>query len=184
MRQGLRRVLAAIGLTSLLSACAHTPPTIQPVANVDLQRFMGTWYVIAHIPTRFERDAFAATETYALRSDGRIATTFSYRKGSVDGPEHTMHPVGTVRDSARGAVWDMRFFGFLSAEYVIVYLKDDYSLTIIGRSDRDYAWVMARTPHISEDDYVACEERLRRLGYSLDALRRVPQPPILHKAGG
>lgn len=180
MRRRFRRVLAAVGLTSLLGACAHTPPTIQPVANVDVQRFMGTWYVIAHIPTRFERDAFAATETYALQPDGRIATTFHYRKGSLEGPEHTMRPVGTVRDNAGGAVWDMRFFGLFSAEYVIVYLTDDYSLTIIGRSDRDYAWVMARTPEISDEDYAACKERLRGFGYSLDALRRVPQPPMSH----
>lgn len=47
-----RTLLAALGLGLALSACASTPPTIPPVANVDLQRFMGDWYVIAHIPDR------------------------------------------------------------------------------------------------------------------------------------
>lgn len=48
--------------------------------------------------------------------------------------------------------------------------------SVSGRNGQD--------TQISEDDYVACEERLRRLGYSLDALRRVPQPPMLNTAGG
>ena len=175
MRDPLRRLAAVLGV-SLLGACAHAPPTIPPVASVDLPRFMGDWYVIAHIPTRFERDAYGAVESYALRPDGRIATTFRYRDGAFDAPEKTMHPVGTVRADTGNAVWDMRFFALFDAEYVIVYLKDDYSETIIGRSDRDYAWIMARTPTISDDDYREATARLGALGYSLDGLRKVPQP--------
>lgn len=93
-----------------------------------------------------------------------------------------MHPVGTVRAGTGNAVWDMRFFGVLNEEYVIVYLDDDYSLTAIGRSDRDYAWIMARTPSISDEAYDKATARLTALGYSLDRLRRVPQPtpPAVH----
>lgn len=175
MSRLLRRIAGWLGAASL-AACAHAPPTIAPVASVDLDRFMGRWYVIAHIPTRFERDAYAAVESYERRPDGRIATTFTYRSGALDGPVHTMHPVGTVRPGTGNAVWDMRFFGLFSAEYVIVDLDSDYSMTIIGRSRRDYAWIMARTPRIDEADYRRAADRLRSLGYSLDGLRRVPQP--------
>lgn len=175
MRNRSTKLGVVLGLT-LLGACAHPRPTIQPVASVDLSRFMGDWYVIASIPTRFEREAYSAVESYELRPDGRIATTFRYRNGALDAPEKTMRPVGSVRPDTGNAVWDMRFWGIINAEYVIVYLKDDYSQTIIGRSDRDYAWIMARTPSISEDDYQRATERLRSLGYSLNKLRKVPQP--------
>ena len=63
----------------------------------------------------------------------------------------------------------------MKAEYVIVDVDSDYQLTIIGRSSRDYAWIMARTPTISEPVYEAAVSRLKTLGYSVDNLRRVPQ---------
>ncbi|MFS8137791.1 MAG: lipocalin family protein, partial [Thermomonas sp.] len=71
--------------------------------------------------------------------------------------------------------WDMQVFWPIKAEYVIVGLNDDYSQTIIGRSKRDYAWVMARTPTISPQDYDAAVAKLKALGYKLDGLRKVPQ---------
>ena len=127
-----RTLLAALGLGLALSACASTPPTIPPVANVDLQRFMGDWYVIAHIPSMPEREAFNAIESYQLDGEGRIRTTFQFRKGSFDAKLKTMEPVGRVVPGTNNAVWDMQFVWPIQAEYVIVDLSDDYSQTVIG----------------------------------------------------
>jgi apolipoprotein D and lipocalin family protein len=173
-----RRWLLSACFAMAATACAgQDPKPIPPVANVDLQRFMGDWYVIANIPTFPERDAFAAIESYALRPDGRVQTTFRYRKGSFDAPLKTMHPVGTVRPGTGNAVWGMQFVWPIKAEYVIAYLAPDYSQTIIARSDRDYAWVMARTPMIAEDEYERHMQRLRKLGYDTAKVRRIPQQP-------
>ncbi len=169
-----RMLLAAVG-ACLLSACASNPPTIPPVASVDIPRFMGDWYVIAHIPSRPERDAFDAIESYRLREDGRIQTTFRYRKGGFDAKLKTLHPVGTVRDNTGGAVWDMQFLWPIQAEYVIVDLRPDYQVTVIGRSKRDYVWLMARTPRLSEAELQTAISRIRGLGYDTDKLRMVPQ---------
>lgn len=168
-------MLSALMVSMFAAGCAHTPPTIPPVDNVDLQRFMGEWYVIANIPSYPEREAYNAIEAYELKDDGEIKTTFRFRKGSFDAPLKVMHPVGRVVPGTRNAVWDMQVFWPIKAEYVIVGLNDDYSQTIIGRSKRDYAWVMARTPTISEQDYQAALNKLKALGYSLDKLRKVPQ---------
>ena len=168
-------MLSALMASVFAAGCAHTPPTIPPVDNVDLQRFMGEWYVIANIPSYPEREAFNDIETYELKADGEIKTTFRFRKGSFDAPLKVMHPVGRVIPGTRNAVWDMQVFWPIKAEYVIVGLNDEYSQTIIGRSKRDYAWVMARTPSISEHDYQAALAKLKALGYSLEKLRKVPQ---------
>ncbi|MDI1253410.1 lipocalin family protein [Thermomonas sp.] len=175
MKNTHMRVLASIVALLFGAGCAHTPPTISPVANVDLQKFMGDWYVIANIPSYPEREAYNAVESYVLQPDGRIETTFRFRKGGFDAPVKIMHPVGRVVAGTNNAVWDMQVFWPIKAEYVIVGLNDDYSQTIIGRSKRDYAWVMARTPTISEQDYQAALSKLKVLGYSLDKLRKVPQ---------
>lgn len=168
-------LLAATGLAALVAGCAHAPPTIQPVDHVELPRFMGRWYVIAHIPTWMERNAVNAVESYAMQPDGTIKTTYQYRNGSVDAPLKTMHPTGFVRPGTGNAVWGMQIVWPIKAEYVIVHLDPAYSQTIIGRSDRDYVWVMARTPMMSDADYAAALKRLQALGYSLDDIRKVPQ---------
>ncbi len=165
----------ALGIGVALAACASTPPTIPPVANVDLQRFMGDWYVIAHIPSLPEREAWNAVESYRLDNEGRIRTTFQFRKGSFDAPLKTMEPVGRVVPGTNNAVWDMQFLWPIQAEYVIVDLSADYNQTVIGRSKRDYLWIMARTPSIADADYAALVEKAKTLGYDTSKLRKVPQ---------
>ena len=71
---------------------------VQTVESVDLQRFMGDWYVIASIPTFIETDAFNAVESYKLSEDGSIATTFRFNKGGFDGPEKIYKPRGFIED--------------------------------------------------------------------------------------
>lgn len=152
----------------------NTKP-IPSVTRVDLPRFMGDWYVIAHIPTFIERQAYDAVESYELKTDGHIRTTFRYRNKGFDAPPRIMHPIATVRPGTGNAIWGMQFLWPVKAEYVIVYLDDDYAQTIIGRSARDYAWIMARTPTISDADYAANLQRLVDLGYDPLKVRRVPQ---------
>lgn len=171
------RLLLLCNLAMLGTACAGTSDVkpIPPVARVELPRFMGDWYVIAHIPSRIERNAYNAIESYALRPDGRVQTTFRYRNGSFDAPLKTMHPVGTVRPDTGDAIWGMQFIWPIKAEYVIVYVDEGYTQTIVGRTARDYAWIMARTPTIPDADYQRHLQRLRDLGYDVSKVRRVPQ---------
>lgn len=145
------------------------------VEYVDIDRFMGEWYVIASIPTFLEDEAFNAVERYEQNPDGTIATTFTFRNGSFDGEKKTYTPTGFVGEHDSNAIWGMRFLWPIKADYRIVYLDDAYTQTIIGRNKRDYVWIMARTPSIPESDYDALVDRVAKLGYELDDLRRVPQ---------
>lgn len=162
-------------LTTVLAGCSSTPVRIPAVPAVDVPRFMGDWYVIAHIPSWPERQAFDAVESYALRADGRIQTTFRYRDGGFDRKLRTMKPIATVRAEGNGAIWDMQFLWPIRAEYVIVDLDAGYTRTIIGRSKRDYVWLMARQPVMSESEYQASVRKIVELGYDIRKLRRVPQ---------
>lgn len=157
-----------------LGSCASYPP-LPTAQDVDLERFMGDWYVQGHVPAGAEKNAYNGVESYALDGDGRVLTSYVFREGAFDGPLDVTEPVGRVKDRDTNATWSMRFFWFLSFEYLIGYLDDDYQETIIARTKRDYAWIMTRDPMISDERYDALAARLGDMGYDLSKLRRVPQ---------
>ena len=164
-----------IALFALLAAGCQSMPPMPTVQHVDLQRFMGRWYVIANIPTRIERGAHNAVESYALAPDGTIHTTFTFRKGAFDGVKKEYQPRGFVLDQDSNALWGMRFVWPIKADYRIIYVSGDYSQTVIGRRKRDYVWIMARTPQISDTDYARLTQIVARNGYDPELLRKVPQ---------
>ena len=164
---------AAATMLIAIQGCQTMPP-IHTVERVDLNRFMGKWYVIASIPTFIEKDIYNAVESYRLANDGTVQTTFTFNKGALDGPVKTYNPRGFVRDDESNAVWGMQFIWPIKAEYRIIYLNDDYTQTVIGRSKRDYVWIMAREPSIPEEDYLRIVEFLSEQGYNIEDLQKVP----------
>jgi apolipoprotein D and lipocalin family protein len=170
--------LCGVVTASLLVAACATHRPMPPVESVNLDKFMGDWYVIANIPTFLERDAYNAVESYELDEDGNIPTTFTFNKGGFDGPRKTYNPKGFVKDSSNNSLWGMQFIWPIKADYRIVYLSDDYQQVIIGRKARDYVWVMARTPQISDADYQALVKEVKDLGYDASELRKVPQQSL------
>ena len=73
------------------------------------------------------------------------------------------------------ALWGMQFVWPIKADYRIVYLDAGYTQTVIAREQRDYVWIMARTPVITEADYRRLLDRVAAQGYDINKVRRVPQ---------
>ena len=149
----LPKFLLVILVAAAVAGCAAKGPEMKTVEHVEIDRFMGAWYVIANIPTFLEKGAFNAVETYSLNDDGTIATNFVFNKDGFDGKTKEYSPKGFVLDHESNARWGMRFVWPIKADYRIVYLDDDYSQTIVARQARDYVWIMARTPTVSDADY-------------------------------
>ncbi len=161
---------------SLLTSCgSQNLKPITTVKHVDLERFMGDWYVIANIPTFIETDAFNAIENYQMNDDGSIATTFTFNQGSPDGKQKKYKPTGFIVDKDSNALWDMQFIWPFKAEYRVIYLDEDYQNTIIGRSKRDYVWLMSRQPNIGEDQYRTLMSFIEEQGYDITKVHKVPQ---------
>ena len=174
------KVLLLIIIGWHLTGCAgnkmnEIATKIATVKQVDLPRFMGDWYVIAVIPTVIETESYNAIENYKLNGDGTIATTFTFNKNASDGPLKTYHPKGFVKPNTGNAVWGMQFIWPIKAEYLITYLDPDYQRTIIARNARDYVWIMARTPQISDAHYKEMTDLITGYGYDISKLLKVPQ---------
>ena len=159
----------------LLTGCATAMKPIPLVNSVDLPKFMGDWYVIAAIPTAIEKEVYNGIENYKMNADGTIATTFTFYKGAFDGPFKKYEPKGFVQKEGNNALWGMQFIWPIKAEYRITYLDDAYQRTIISRNARDYVWIMARTPQISDAQYKELIDVVASYGYDMSKLRKVPQ---------
>ena len=167
-----------LSLSGLLGACAVFGPTREPiplVPTVDLPRFMGDWYEIGFIPIYLVRNAHNGVESYSLNDDGSIATVYRYRDGAFDGPLKTNQPKGFVVPDTNNALWGMQFLWPFKGEYRIVHVEPDYSVTIIGRNARDYVWLMARKPEMSDTDFARYRAMIGRMGYDLSKFVRHPQ---------
>ena len=167
-----RSILASA--CALLTACSNLPP-IKTVEQVNLNQFMGDWYVIACIPTLIEKDVHNGVESYQLSNDGKIKTTFTFRKGSFDGELKSYHPTGFVIPNTGNAIWGMQFIWPIKAEYRIVYLDKAYQNTIIARNARDYVWLMSRSPQMSDAQYQGFVAQIKDMGYDINKLVKIPQ---------
>ena len=167
------------GLLAVLTvaACTSNPSAPLPEPQVDLDRYMGDWYVLASIPTPLETKAYDAIERYRLADDGTVETTFTYSNGSHDGEQREYTATGFVTEDPSNAVWEMQFLWPFRADYRVLHVDPDYQVTVIGREKRDFAWIMARTPQLPDAQYATLVELLRDVGYddeSLADLREIP----------
>lgn len=138
-------------LLILLAGCSVMPNERFPHAdNVDRQCYMGTWYVIAHIPPRPVDNAYHSIERYEQVEPGIIHTVYTYRDDGFDQELETMKPTGFVVDGTGDAIWGMQFLWPLTMQFVITYVDDNYDTTIVAREKRDHVWIMARTSQIGE----------------------------------
>lgn len=173
----LRPVLGAgLGLV-VLAACASQPlPPAARADPVDLQRFMGRWHVIAHVPYFAERGHVASSDTYSLRADGGIDVHYRFRKG-FDQPGKTFDSRATVKEGTGNRDWTTWFFRVIPTRFRILEVAPDYSWALIGYPGRELAWVFGREPVMDDALYAYLAGRMRGHGVDASKLVRVPQVP-------
>lgn len=168
----------------LLSACSSPPPNSNPRAKeplqtvaVDLPRYMGRWYVIAHIPYFAERGYVGTYAEWQLRSDGKIDDHFYGRKKSFDADFKHYQFLDTPVAGSHGGLWSVRLFWPVYVKQLTLYVDPDYQYTLLGYPDKSLGWVFSRQPRMDEETYRSLLARLQDMGYDISRFRRVPQFP-------
>lgn len=167
--------LAGALIVALVSTSLAATPVLRSTVQLDLGRYMGRWWVIAHTPYFAENGKIASADIYALRPDGRIDNVFAYRK-RFGGEEKTMHALGRVIPGSGNAQWKIAFFGgLLQADYLVLEVAPDYSWALIGQPSRKLAWVFAREPRMDDATLARLLAKFPNYGYDPARLKRVPQ---------
>jgi apolipoprotein D and lipocalin family protein len=163
-------------LTFSVSGCTTTEKKVKTVQKVEIEKFMGDWYVLAGRFTFLDVDVHNALERYAWNQDEqRIDVDFTYNKGSLTGPQKLIPQKAWVYDQETKAHWKVSPLWPFKFDYLIVDLDENYQWTAIGVPDQKYLWIMAR--HWEEPEQII-QEAVRRLeakGYDTKNLIRVPQ---------
>jgi apolipoprotein D and lipocalin family protein len=164
----LLRSLNELGFPFMDSQRAET----QTVRSVDLDRFMGTWFVQSHTPLLIDDHSSNQTETYQLNAEGAIDVTYRFKRF---GKEFTMHPEGKVLNKKTNAHWSMRFFKVVPSDYLIVRLAEDYSYTAVSVPGKKLVWIMSREKYMDPKTFDDVYSNLKKDGYAVETMRRVPQ---------
>jgi apolipoprotein D and lipocalin family protein len=161
-------------LLLLLTGCTGLPKGIEPVTGFDQHRYLGTWYEIARLDHSFERGLSQVTAEYTLNEDGSIKVInrgYNAEEGEWEEAEGRAKFVG---DSDVGHL-KVSFFGPFYASYVVFGLDDDYTTAYITGYNRNYLWLMSRTPEVSEEVLETFRARAEAEGFELGELIVVEQ---------
>lgn len=151
---------------------AENRAPMQVAPSVDLARYAGTWYEIARLPNRFQRDcASDTTATYTLRPDGKITVVNQCRtsEGRLKSAKGTARVASGREPNTKLKV---TFFWPFSGNYWILDLDPDYRWAVVGEPGRDYFWILSREPKLDEAVYGRILDRARKQGYDLGPLMK------------
>ncbi|NTS78822.1 lipocalin family protein [Catenovulum sp. SM1970] len=152
-----------------ISACTSAPEGIKPVSQFDLNRYLGTWHEIARLDHSFERDMIKVTAEYNLRQDGGVQVInrgFDTKEQVWQKAEGKAY---FVKDDKTGHL-KVSFFGPFYGAYVVYELDPNYQYAFVSGPNRDYLWLLARTPQLDEAIKQRFLKQANSLGFETETL--------------
>ncbi|MCT4642921.1 MAG: lipocalin family protein [Bacteriovoracaceae bacterium] len=171
-------------LTLLLVSCSlfsakHAPlPTVE---NVDIHKYLGTWYEIARFDQKFQKNCTAVTATYTLRKNGSVNVLNKCRKYNINGKLKKAKARAWITDKNTNAKLKVQFFlrfikiNAFAGNYWILALGDNYEYAMIGDPSRKYLWILSREKTLPEDTYNMLTSKAHELGFDITKLQMTPQ---------
>jgi apolipoprotein D and lipocalin family protein len=162
------------------SVWAQAEP-LQTIPSVDVPRYMGTWYEIAKYPNGFQKKCASGTQaTYSLQTDGRVQVLNRCKTKQGDwsealGAAKQIGGATSARLKVRFAPEWLSFIPLVWGDYWIIDLDPDYQWVMVSEPQREYLWILSRTPQMPAATYQALLAKLTKLGF--DRQRIEPSPP-------
>lgn len=174
MMTGIRKLRAAfltLGVGALVS-CTGLPEGVQVVHDFNATRYLGKWYEIVRLDHRFERGLQGVTAEYTERADGGLDVVNSGYNSDNNKREAAEGKAYFIADRDVGRL-KVSFFGPFYGAYNIIELDEDYRWAMVCGPDRDYFWILSRSPTMDDTVLDRLLQKATDLGFRTDELIRV-----------
>lgn len=168
----MKKIFIILLAMIFLSSCKETK--MKTVEKVDINRFMGDWYVIAIIPNFIEKNAMNGIESYELLDDNRVKIDYRFTNKKTGKKKH-LQPKAWIYDKKSFAEWRVQFVWPIKFPYLIIDLADDYSDTVIGVPNKKFVWIMSREPEMKSQRYDEIIKNLNEIGYDISKIKKMKQ---------
>ncbi|WP_020161923.1 lipocalin family protein [Cycloclasticus pugetii] len=159
----------------ILSGCVGIPEGVKPVENFQLERYLGTWHEIARLDHSFERGLSKVTADYSLREDGGINVVNRGFSADNNAWQEAQGKAYFVNDADEGHL-KVSFFGPFYGSYIVFELDAvGYQYAFISGPDKDYLWLLARTPTVKPEVIDRFISMSKSIGFDTSALIFVHQ---------
>jgi len=138
---------------------------LQTVPYVDLSKYVGKWYEIASFPQSFQKGCHCTTAEYTISKKGYVIVENRCNIDSTNGKLSIAKGKAFVVENSGNAKLKVQFFWPFKAKYWIIELADDYSYAVVGHPNREYLWILSRTPTMDESVYYLIKERVRNMEF-------------------
>ncbi len=140
----LSKIFSLIFISLTMITCVGIPDNVRPVANVEIEKYLGTWYEIARLDHSFESGLSQVSATYSLREDGGISVINKGYNAEDDEWNEAEGKAFFVDDTTVGLL-KVSFFGPFYGGYNIIALdKIKYSYSMVCGPDLSYLWILSR----------------------------------------
>lgn len=163
-------------LTLTLPAAAQAAP-LSALPSLDVPSYMGTWYQVAWYPNRFQKQCVAdTTATYRRIPEGvEVTNRCRNAEGKIESVVGLARPAGSeIRgDALQPAQLEVSFLPSwlrwlpIWGSYWVIQLADDGRFAVVSEPNREYLWVLSRTPGLAPADESAIRSRLAQQGFDL-----------------
>lgn len=165
------KTIIMISLTALFGCGTSNYAPLETVQNVDIQRYIGKWYEIAHLPNSFQKNCFGSTAEYSIIDSETIRVINACNKDSINGKTDMVKGKAFVVENSGNSKLRVQFFWPFRGDYWIIELdKDKYSYAVVGTPSRKYLWILAREPQMDSNIYNMLLEKCRQKGFDTDKL--------------
>jgi apolipoprotein D and lipocalin family protein len=168
-----KTVLLSIALFMITSATI--PEILQTVPSVDLQKYAGKWYEIASFPQRFQKGCNCTTADYTPTDKGYVIVENRCNKDSINGKQSYIKGKAFVVANSGNAKLKVQFFWPFRGQYWIIDLADDYGYAVVGHPNRQYLWILSRTPQMDDNTYQQIISRVKEKGFDISKIKITPQ---------
>ncbi|MFN3201462.1 MAG: lipocalin family protein [Bradymonadia bacterium] len=164
-------------LLFMLCMCstAWAKPKLEAVSKVDLERYMGTWYVIASFPEDEQKNCYGMQAIYTLDDEDEFDLVDKCWIGGFDGELKTLEGSVDREGDGKDGRFESTFYVFFDYDYWVIDLDPGYQWTVVSEPTRKHLWIMARTPKMDPKVYVGIIERLKANHFAVGKLELMPQ---------